>query len=222
MVKIHVVLQIACQRQRWHKDTPLCCYTWELKSLLFGNISDKKSNYKAFPQCDGTCDSSGHSFWWTVFDSSHNFLIEMASSHCRRIFECSHISQCSRCSLEIWVTKNIYKAFPQCDGTCDSSGHSFGWTMFDRSHNFMLEMASPHCGEGCECSRLWHWKNISHTFHNVSAWIFCFWWFCLPMSIYLVLLPLQIQVLKMAFLHCAFSNDFAKGLLVIQSHIGRI
>ena len=159
MVKIHVVLQIACQRQRWHKDTPLCCYTWELKSLLFGSISDKKSNYKAFPQCDGTCDSSGH---------------------------------------------------------------SFGWTMFDRSHNFMLEMASPHCGEGCECSRLWHWKNISHTFHNVSAWIFCFWWFCLPMSIYLVLLPLQIWVLKIAFFHCAFSNDFAKGLLVIQSHIGRI
>ena len=27
-------------------------------------------------------------------------------------------------------------------------------------------MASTHYGEGCDCSRLWHWKNISYTFYN--------------------------------------------------------
>ena len=27
-------------------------------------------------------------------------------------------------------------------------------------------MASTHYGEGCDCSRLWHWKNISHSFYN--------------------------------------------------------
>ena len=106
MVKIHVLLHIACHRQRWHEVTPLGCYTWELKSLLFGKISGHNRIYK-------TCFSP----LWV------NRCLFRSPALLNDFSHCAHL-----CSLTpLWVSRCLFRS-PACLNDLLHCPHLWGFS----------------------------------------------------------------------------------------------
>ena len=142
MVKIHVLLHIACHRQRWHEVTPLGCYTWELKSLLFGKISGHNRIYK-------TCFSP----LWV------NRCLFRSPALLNDFSHCAHL-----CSLTpLWVSRCLFRS-PACLNDLLHCPHLWGFSPLWVSRWVLRDPAwlndLLHCPHLCTFSPVWVSKCI--------------------------------------------------------------